>query len=177
MSSLASPHKANLSTLRDWLKGSRRGEGDNFLRSSGRERTTWDKMHGKDFVVVSNASVAQDIWSTRISEHIIDGWHFFVGRWKVPPLDPHKVVSKAEQIQTPIDGSDILDYAGFKRFTDIVVSIFAAMLPALSILALYFVKNLIKRIGIMICLTFVFSGALAIFTDAKRIEIFSAAAA
>jgi hypothetical protein len=51
------------------------------------------------------------------------------------------------------------------------------MLPALSILGLYFEKDLLKRIGMMIGMTFVFAVALTFGTSAKRIEVFSATTA
>lgn len=66
---------------------------------------------------------------------------------------------------------------GSKTITDFLITIAAAMLPALSILGLYFENDILKRIGIMIGLTTAFAAVLAIFTEAKRIEIFSAVAA
>jgi hypothetical protein len=45
------------------------------------------------------------------------------------------------------------------------------------ILALYFVNSMIHRIGLVIVFTTVFSVALALFTGAKKVEVFSATAA
>lgn len=51
------------------------------------------------------------------------------------------------------------------------------MIPATSIIALYYEKDLVNRIWIMMGLTFAFAAILTVFTGARRIEIFSATAA
>jgi hypothetical protein len=63
------------------------------------------------------------------------------------------------------------------RASNIAVAAISSILPTLVILALYFVERMIVRIGLMIFFTAVFSIALAVFTDARKIEIFSATAA
>lgn len=45
------------------------------------------------------------------------------------------------------------------------------------VLVLYFVNSMLIRIGLVILFTTIFSVALALFTGAKKIEIFSATAA
>ena len=53
----------------------------------------------------------------------------------------------------------------------------ASMLPAASIFVLYFVPNMVDRLCIILALSALFSFSLAIFTQAKRVEIFAATAA
>jgi len=53
----------------------------------------------------------------------------------------------------------------------------ASLLPAISILALYFIHNMLARLGAIMAFSALFSFTLAIFTTAKRIEIFAATAA
>jgi hypothetical protein len=60
--------------------------------------------------------------------------------------------------------------------TKFIITVLSAMVPALSILALFFEKNLLKRIWIIIGLTRAFATILSVFMGAKRIEIFSAVA-
>ena len=60
---------------------------------------------------------------------------------------------------------------------DGIVAAVSAALPTTAILVLYFVKNMVHRIGLVIVFTVLFSTALTVFTGAKRIEVFSATAA
>jgi hypothetical protein len=57
------------------------------------------------------------------------------------------------------------------------VAALSAVFPTVVILGLYFVKNMIQRIGLVIVFTTLFAVALALFTGAKKVEIFSATAA
>ena len=58
----------------------------------------------------------------------------------------------------------------------VVVSI-AAMLPAISIFALYLIESMVVRLGVITIFSGVFSASLAIFTRSRKIEIFAATAA
>lgn len=51
------------------------------------------------------------------------------------------------------------------------------ILPTLAILVLYYVPNMVQRLGLFIVFTTLFAIALAVFTDAKQVEVFSATAA
>ncbi|KAJ3946128.1 uncharacterized protein N0V96_004484 [Colletotrichum fioriniae] len=63
------------------------------------------------------------------------------------------------------------------RFGDIVLATLSAAQPTLAILILYFVQNMVHRIGLVIVLTMVFSVLFALLTRAKKAEIFAATAA
>jgi hypothetical protein len=58
----------------------------------------------------------------------------------------------------------------------IVISV-AAMLPAISIFALYLVSSMVMRLGVITAFSGLFSASLAVFTRARKIEIFAATAA
>lgn len=58
----------------------------------------------------------------------------------------------------------------------IVISV-AAMLPAISIFALYLINSMIIRLGVITAFSGLFSASLATFTSARKIEIFAATAA
>ena len=62
------------------------------------------------------------------------------------------------------------------RIINITCTILAPLLPNVSMLALYFIGNLLKRLILALVLTLTFSTTVAIFTDARRIEIFVATA-
>ncbi|KAJ9640277.1 hypothetical protein H2199_005816 [Coniosporium tulheliwenetii] len=52
----------------------------------------------------------------------------------------------------------------------------ASILPVIAVLGLYFEKNMLKRIYIMIGITAAFAAILSFFSSARRIEIFTATA-
>jgi len=55
--------------------------------------------------------------------------------------------------------------------------VLASVIPAASIFTLYFVNNMIDRLGVLLAYSGLFSICLAIFTTARRVEIFAATAA
>ena len=63
---------------------------------------------------------------------------------------------------------------GFGTF---IATILSSMLPLLAVLVLYFVKETLQRIYVMLAFTLTFASSLAIFTSARRIEIFASTAA
>ncbi|KAK8094238.1 hypothetical protein PG997_000923 [Apiospora hydei] len=63
------------------------------------------------------------------------------------------------------------------RVGSATVAALSSTLPTLAILVLYFVKDMVTRLGLIILFTTIFAFALAFFTDAKKVEIFSATAA
>lgn len=58
----------------------------------------------------------------------------------------------------------------------VIVIAVASVLPTCSIVALYFIHSSIWRLVFIVLFSVLFSLALAIFTDAKRVEIFAASA-
>jgi len=56
-------------------------------------------------------------------------------------------------------------------------TVMASLLPISAIVILYFVSSLLARLGIVVAFTALFSFALALITQAKRIEIFAATSA
>lgn len=57
------------------------------------------------------------------------------------------------------------------------VMILASALPTCSIIALYFIHKMIWRLIFIVLFSGVFASALAVFTEAKRVEIFTASVA
>lgn len=59
------------------------------------------------------------------------------------------------------------------RLNTIIISVISSALPVISIVALYYIKTTIQRIGALVAFTVVFAFALATFTNARRLEIFA----
>lgn len=64
-----------------------------------------------------------------------------------------------------------------QRFANVLTAALSAALPTVAILVLYFVENMIHRIGLVIVFTTVFSAVFAMFTGGKKAEVFAATAA
>lgn len=55
--------------------------------------------------------------------------------------------------------------------------VLSSLLPTVMILALYFIQSMLWRIGAVIIFTAIFAVALTVFTNARKIEVYSATAA
>lgn len=183
---MPSPEPADLRFLREWLGGI--GEGDNFLH--GNEEYTWNlpasspprehKFLEKDLMTIHSALEEQDIFSKILSSSLLDFWN-----WLRPCTSPNDISQaptgqQSMAFQKAIDpDSGILHYSEGRllRFNNILISVLGAALPILAIVALYFIKTEGGRIGAMAGFTVVFALALAIFTNARRLEIAAATAA
>ncbi|KAI0907403.1 hypothetical protein F4823DRAFT_603214 [Ustulina deusta] len=62
-------------------------------------------------------------------------------------------------------------------FLGIVGSVLSSVLPTLSIIILFFVHDMLARLGLVTLFTFLFSLTMSLATKAKRYEIFAATAA
>ena len=60
------------------------------------------------------------------------------------------------------------------RATEVVSIVVSSLLPTLSIFALHYIDDSTYRLAFILCFSAVFASCLAIFTAAKRIEIFTA---
>ena len=85
----------------------------------------------------------------------------------------------AKKFETEAGDIGIRKYSGDKmaKTGNIAVAVLSSVLPTLAILVLYFVNRMIVRIGLIILFTALFSVTLAVFTAARKVEIFSATAA
>jgi hypothetical protein len=63
------------------------------------------------------------------------------------------------------------------RISRILSTILSSSIPVLSIIALHFIESTGKRLAAIACFTVAFSLALEVFTTARAIDVFTAAAA
>ncbi|CAG8982356.1 hypothetical protein HYALB_00014055 [Hymenoscyphus albidus] len=161
VASLRPPRKANLHFLHTWLRGFSPGQGNSFQR--GTERKTWElRLRLDDFITVKSTSDEKDATTATVTDRAITWYHNVIGSNTRAPIKK---------------GTAIIEYTVTGTATKYLVTLVSSMLPAVSILGLYFEKDLLHRIWIMLGMTFVFAAALSFGTSAKRIEIFSATAA
>lgn len=94
----------------------------------------------------------------------------------LPRLQPLKLTLRADC--QAIDGhARAYSPQTVSRVGSAAVAALSSTLPTLAILVLYFVKDMVTRLGLVILFTTIFAFALAVLTDAKKVEIFSATAA
>ncbi|CAM1506500.1 Fc.00g061410.m01.CDS01 [Cosmosporella sp. VM-42] len=156
----ARPRKSDLEFLRTWLDMDTKGE--SFLE--GIEATVWDEANQHDLVTIRNATGESDKFSEFLNETLLNGYHALIGRF----------TNSNERGED--DKIRVYNEKKVSRVGDGIVAALSAVLPMIAILALYFVHSMIKRIGLVIVFTTIFSVTLAIFTGAKKAEIFAATA-
>ncbi|KAK7977833.1 hypothetical protein PG996_003883 [Apiospora saccharicola] len=146
------PQRSDHKFLEQWLLNK------NFLR--GYEGNTWSTrdQNPDDFITIAQPP---DKMTSMLSGKLLDLYDLvFGGRRET--VDDH---ARAYSPRT------------VSRVGSAVVAALSSTLPTLAILVLYFVGDMVKRLGLVIIFTTLFAVALAVFTDAKKVEIFSATAA
>ena len=125
----------------------------------------WDddrKPVQPDLVTLNRNFRTQDAFTGFFTGRILQWWHYFYKRMKKPDDE--------------LDGY-IYTEGAMSRYMRAVIMIVASALPTCSIVALYFIRDEIHRLVFIILFSMLFSGALAFFTEAKRVEVFAASVA
>ncbi|KAL8769329.1 MAG: hypothetical protein Q9209_004711 [Squamulea sp. 1 TL-2023] len=159
---MTTPIEQDTRFLRTWL--SRPESGDNFLR--GGEASLWGIDNTNDLVALSKRPGEHDVLTNWIANSVLYLFHRYVGHW----LD-HK---------TPND-----EEAGFTEYKDtklmaaltLLATLLSSTIPVISTVVLYLVKGMPLRLAMVALFVTLFCSILAIFTNARRIEIFAATAA
>ena len=182
LSNAQTPTRRELEFLRRWLM--RPSMGGSFLKDI--EQSIWDEPNTADLVTLFPRTLQRDWFTSLLDGYLLDIYHRIWGhRRKVSRLDCKMCLDEfahrygIQNPSTPFPETGIRQYddARIKRISSSVGAILSSLLPTVAILALYFVQRTLLRIGLTIIFTSVFSLALSWFTDARKVEIFSATAA
>lgn len=184
MQKLPAPEQNNLGFLREWLRG--KDEGDNFLR--GNEMFTWQlpddrPLHEhreleRDLMTIHQGVTEQDPLSKKLSSSLLNVWNWAKSQSSLTDAGPQHLGHQG--LQKTIDpDSGVLHYSEERllRFNNILISVISAIMPIISIVALYFINSVGGRIGAMAGFTTVFALVLATCTNARRLEIAASTAA
>lgn len=150
-----------MEVLRDWLRDPEGGK--NFLRGS--EARLWRDEPGSSFVRVPATQGEEDLFTKFVAwllVRVLHRLHCF-SRYSGKVLDPETGLTSYDESK--------LNTAGM-----IIATVLSSILPVVSIFVLYIVHNTFARIGITIGFTGCFAAILAIFSSARRVEIFAATA-
>jgi len=165
---LQNPSKHDLNCLREWLI--RPECGDNFLEGIEREilhshdRLDVDQERASDLVTLSREAVERDFFSRWVTDELLGKFHRLVGHRIKRPFDVEA-------------GMYHYHKSNLRAISHLVGVVLASVIPAASIFTLYFVHNMIDRLGVLLAYSALFSICLALFTTARRVEIFAATAA
>lgn len=126
------------------------------------------ESHRQDFVTIAAPKSERDYFTQSIIYPLVSLYHRAWGRRH---LEKQNVLDLE---------SGVVDYdeERLDRIGMVISTILASILPVIAVLGLFFVKNLLKRIYIMIGITGGFAGLLVLLSNGKgkRIEIFAATA-
>jgi hypothetical protein len=161
LSGLDAPVPSQLKALRDWLMDEHGGA--EFLLKS--ESRLWEDEEGSKFVQIGPPRGEQDTFTKFTSWVLISVLHKYLCFWRAAG---RSVDAEAGMIS--YDESRLL------KAGTLIATVLSSTIPVLSIYVLFVVKNPYSRIGIAAGFTALFSGMLAAFSSARRIEIFAATA-
>ncbi|KAK0658714.1 hypothetical protein QBC41DRAFT_308131 [Cercophora samala] len=161
MNSIPSPQPSQLSALKDWLRDFKGG--NSFLQSN--EAFTWADPDPSSYLCLSAPVKETDPFTTFITEKILGAYHHFLGH----RLGTGEVVD-TETGHTSYSSSRI------SQASSLITTVLASILPVLTILVLNTLESTNARIAVTAAFTALFALVIAVFSDAKRIEIFAATA-
>ncbi|TKA82585.1 hypothetical protein B0A55_01189 [Friedmanniomyces simplex] len=125
----------------------------------------WDddrKPIQQDLVTLNPEFGNQDPFTRFFTTTFMDWWHRVWSRFR------------------PADG-DLGEYVyserAMSRYMGAITMVVASALPTLSIVVLYFIQTELWRLVFIVLFSGVFAAALAIFTEARRVEVFAASVA
>jgi len=159
MKSQDSPNSCDIEFLRRWFKDKNSG---NFPLI-GRDSTLWETSNPSEFVAIQARRGDDPLGSVFLSRVFL-WWHNCIGHRMKKPLD---------------EESHYFEYSDkiVLRAANVLGSIISSGLLISSILALYFIDNILVRLGVMAAFTQIFSLVLILVTNAKKVEVFAATAA
>ncbi|KIX08447.1 uncharacterized protein Z518_03103 [Rhinocladiella mackenziei CBS 650.93] len=165
--SLPSAHKPALERLRRFLKS-----GPNrrtFLHD--RHYFTWAKKNEYDLTSVAAKNTSNDALSQWFSWFVTDVYH---KHWGHERHEHALVVEEWRPRHTP--GLTYYPERTIANVVTAVSTILAPVLPTMSALGLYFITDPLLRLGVLVIVSFLFSGALALVGVPRKVDSFTATA-
>ncbi|KAH7324039.1 hypothetical protein BKA65DRAFT_406916, partial [Rhexocercosporidium sp. MPI-PUGE-AT-0058] len=154
------PDRTRLKFLVTWIQDVRMG----YVHLLGSDSDIWSKAEVLDMVTLQ-APTADNLFTTWISESAIPAFHRLLGRFWRPESDEH------------LRNTVLYGDSSLIRLTKLFTTVLACLLPIISIVILYIVDSMSKRLGIIGALTAAFSLCMGLVTSASMADIFAATAA
>jgi YD repeat-containing protein len=165
LNALQKPYDHNITKLREWLD--REDYGAMFLE---RPETVYDSTRqeeqNNDLVDVS-ARTQGDRFSRFLTYKVVPWLHRHIFQ------RPGRANRNSDRQSQIYDYSDRL----LEHIAEVLSIVVSTLLPTISMFALYYIENTTLRLVFILCFSAVFTASLAVFTNARRIEIFAAVVA
>lgn len=163
------PQHSYLKRLREWLNDRKGGLKAGVFEHP--EIWVWEEKDHRDeplhhdFVTLAPLRVERDYFTRGIIYPLVSIFHHI---WDHKQLDKRNVLDLESRLVE-------YDEERIDRIGMVISTILASMFPIIAVLGLFFVKNPLNRIYIMIRITGGFAGLLALLSNGKgkRIEIFA----
>ena len=156
---LPKPNRHDLEKLREWLE---RDDYGNFFLEHPED--AWEERFDADLVALSTRPNEGDRFSTWLTDRVV-------------PFVHHHILHRTRKVGEAEDQTYEYSDKNLSRISE-VVSIFASSsLPVVPIFALYFISDVVVRLCFTLAFSLVFTCCMAIFTTAKRSEVFVATVA
>jgi hypothetical protein len=159
MQSHHSPSQGDLDFLQRWFQDKNMGH----FPLIGLDSDVWEGCPAPELLAI-NPCKGDDPFAALFLNRAMKWWHNWVGYRVKRPADE-------ESQYFVYNDKDTL------RIANIVVSVISSALLVGSIMTLYFVNNMLARLGIIAALTQLFSLTLVLVTNARKVEMFAATAA
>ncbi|KAK5167867.1 hypothetical protein LTR04_007120 [Oleoguttula sp. CCFEE 6159] len=156
------PTQQSLRCLQRWL--SHEDGGDCFLNSFEADAYDMPSLNA-DLLTMSDSNQQRDLFSAWLGDHFMGWFEARFGHW---------IKRKDADVEGGLTHYKDTHLNAVSHF---VGTLLASLLPAISIFVLYFVQNMLARLGAIMAFSALFAFTLAVFTKATRIEIFAATAA
>ena len=123
------------------------------------EGKAWNEDMTNDLVGLSARKSEGDIFTSWITDKLVPIYHKWIG---------YRLKENDEQ-------TGLYDYKDtrFNGAVDTISIVLSSLLPPASIFALYYVHRTPVRLGLIMVFSALLAGCLAVFTNAKRVEIFA----
>ncbi|KAH8675104.1 hypothetical protein BGZ61DRAFT_555030 [Ilyonectria robusta] len=158
---IGSPVGSQLEMLKDWLRDQNLGHP--FLEDH--EIETWSDADKRQYMCLQPTATEDDSFSRFVSNVLLRAYHHFVG----------------DRLNTGETVDEISRHASYSRsvvsrISNFGTTILACIIPVLTIFVLNILPSTNTRILVTLGFTVLFATVLAVFSNAKRVEIFAATA-
>ncbi|KAL5366207.1 hypothetical protein BJX96DRAFT_169742 [Aspergillus floccosus] len=155
------PAKVEAAGLREWL---RRPEGGGGIFQNLIEKDIWSEANEGDLSAIFRQQDEVDSLTKWICTDFLDWFH---KRWG------HRAKDKYDLEM----GARTYNYHTIKAYTHAASIVISGLLPASSIIVLYFLRETTAKLMVVFAYNLVFSWVLGFLVKARRAEIFAAATA
>ncbi|KAI1173336.1 hypothetical protein F4777DRAFT_600714 [Nemania sp. FL0916] len=158
---LGPPSEQDFKSLKSWMNDPSMGN----IYLLGPDSDVWENFDASELVCLK-PNRTDSLVTRFLTNKLVTMFHRIIGHhFKKPDqLDIHRNTVYYSQ-------------AGVVRFSKLLGTVFASLLPIGSIVVLYYLNSMETRLALIGVFTAMFSLALGIFTNGRMVEIFSATAA